>query len=605
MKNSILTLCFLFSLSLSATDYYVSATGSNSNSGTSSSDPFLTIQHAADLTLPGDVVYIMDGVYSNQFTWQDLVLISRSGTAAAPIVYRNLPGHSPKIEFDGWHGIKIEGGVSYIEIEGLEIEGNNDQINLNDALNQPGGCNDPNGNPDGFFNGNGIASDGRYNGKNHHLTIRNCKVYNCAGAGISAIHSDYVTVENCEVYNNAWYSLYGNSGITFYQLYNFDSNPGIRNVIRNNVVYNNRMDVPWIEFCEITDGNGIIIDDSRNTQNGSTNGIYTGRTLVENNVVYENGGRGIHVFESNKVDVLNNTTYANGQSTEIDDGEITVIFADDVQVRNNIIYAKTGERLNKIDGTNVSFDFNLNFNSTLFDQVGNNSISGDPLFADLTGKDFSLDAGSPAIDGGTDAPGSYATTDITGTPRPVGALPDMGAFEAMLPLPVAYLSPLRAEKTADNSVRLSWTTETEDNASHFILQHSEDAQNFTNIARKDSQNAGNSYRYLHADPSVGVNYYRLKQTDLNGDFSYSKIAAVKIDPLLQVFPNPPANGFFRIKNYRPGQKIVLTDTSGKIIQTEFSEAGEVSVGGLAAGVYYLTLLTKSGLPAATERVVIP
>src|SRR5690348_581584 len=44
-----------------ATTYYVSATGSDTNSGTSTTAPFLTIQKAANLTQPGDTVNVMNG----------------------------------------------------------------------------------------------------------------------------------------------------------------------------------------------------------------------------------------------------------------------------------------------------------------------------------------------------------------------------------------------------------------------------------------------------------------------------------------------------------------------------------------------------------------
>src|SRR5262245_35167146 len=46
-----------------ATTYYVSATGRDSNSGTSTTAPFLTIKEAADLSKPGDIVNVMNGTY--------------------------------------------------------------------------------------------------------------------------------------------------------------------------------------------------------------------------------------------------------------------------------------------------------------------------------------------------------------------------------------------------------------------------------------------------------------------------------------------------------------------------------------------------------------
>ncbi|MEM1122273.1 MAG: choice-of-anchor Q domain-containing protein [Bacteroidota bacterium] len=419
-----------------ATNYYVQASGSDNNNGLDPTTPFKNIQTAADLTNPGDTVFVMNGTYSNEFTWQDVVKISRSGTADNWIVYTSYANYQPKIEFDGWHGFKIEGssgsGVRYIKIMGFEIEGNNDNVSLSAALNQPGGCNDPSGNPDGFYNGNGIASDGRFEGQNHHITISNCKIHNCGGNGVSAIHTDYVTIENCEIFNNAWYSIYGTSGISFYQLWNSNSTTVVRNIIRGNRIYGNRMFVPWIDApCAITDGNGIIIDDSKNTQNGSNLGRYTGKTLIENNLVYENGGRGIHVFESDSVVVLNNTTYNNGQSDEISDGEITVIFSDNVKVVNNILYAKMGEKLNTVAGSSeVRYDFNLNFNANTYDVLGANSLLGqNPQFTDLNNYDFTLAANSPAIDAGSSSVDCFAAMDFLGRNRPVGSGVDMGAYE--------------------------------------------------------------------------------------------------------------------------------------------------------------------------------
>jgi pectin methylesterase-like acyl-CoA thioesterase len=64
MKKIILFAFLLFSgLLFSQTTYYVSTTGSNSASGTSS-NPFLTIQYAIDASVNGDSVIVLPGVYS-------------------------------------------------------------------------------------------------------------------------------------------------------------------------------------------------------------------------------------------------------------------------------------------------------------------------------------------------------------------------------------------------------------------------------------------------------------------------------------------------------------------------------------------------------------
>ena len=62
-----------------ATDYYVSNTGSNGNSGTSAS-PWATLQYAADNVGPGDVVHVADGFYAGMH-------ITASGTSSSPITF--------------------------------------------------------------------------------------------------------------------------------------------------------------------------------------------------------------------------------------------------------------------------------------------------------------------------------------------------------------------------------------------------------------------------------------------------------------------------------------------------------------------------------------
>jgi hypothetical protein len=104
-----------------ATKYYVSASGSDSNNGTSLDAPFLTIRKAAGFTKPGDTVYVTDGTYGP-------FLITRSGSASGGyITYQAYPGHHPTINKTGnaWDAIEIKNttGTSYIIIDGFNIVG--------------------------------------------------------------------------------------------------------------------------------------------------------------------------------------------------------------------------------------------------------------------------------------------------------------------------------------------------------------------------------------------------------------------------------------------------------------------------------------------------
>jgi hypothetical protein len=358
------------------TTYYVSGSGDDNNNGQSPQAPFRNIQTAADLTQPGDVVYVMDGIYTNSNPYSDIVRITRSGTANAWITYKAYPGTKPKLISNNWQAFAIR-GASYITIDGFELQGNNDNITLEQAIAEQNNLNNP------LTSGNGISISPSGTQNPHHIIIQNNEVYKFGGGGIYTYHADYVTISNNIVYDNAWYSPYGNSGISTYQNWNSDSYTGYKMIIKDNITYNNLNLVPWYVLGEITEGSGIIIDDSRNTQNNSTLGRYQGRTLVENNFSYNNGGRGISAYESDFVDIVSNRTYLNLRNADADSGEIDLNSTDGVHVLNNIVSPATGKpAILARDSTNVVSDSNIVYGS-----VGANtavySQYVDPVIANL------------------------------------------------------------------------------------------------------------------------------------------------------------------------------------------------------------------------------
>jgi len=183
---------------------------------------------------------------------------------------------------------------------------------------------------------------------------------------------------------------------------------------------------------KITDGNGIIIDDSRNTQAGSPYGRYTGSTLVENNLCFYNGGRGLHAFQSDYVDFFNNVAYQNNQSPEIKDGELTAIFSGNITFANNIVFPISGNRAsNSYDATNTIFKYNLYYNTNNIPNPGPGDIIGkNPMFVNpgtTIAANFHLQGSSPAIGTGTKT--LDHDTDAEGHPRPYNNRWDMGAYD--------------------------------------------------------------------------------------------------------------------------------------------------------------------------------
>lgn len=445
-------------VSFTAPAYYVSPKGSDASDGRTEKTAFATMQKAADVAKPGDAVFVMNGKYSRPVP--DHLLLSISGTPSRWIVFRNYPGHRPEIVNTGWNGIKIVGASSYLEIRGITVRGIRPSLSLDDAkadglIKEKNGKNYP-GDP--RFNTNGIAvqpakADGDAM-RPHHLRFIGNTVEDCPGGGLGSTNADYVTYENNRIARNCNLMRYGGSGMGTLESWDFDTNTGYKIFFVGNVSQNNRTYVPWAQIGKISDGNGIIIDCNNNSQKNGTKIPYNGRTLIQNNLVYGNGGTGIHTFRSNRVDIINNTAYHNAQSPELNWRQITANpWCDDVRIVNNIWWAQKDKPLNyetHPSCKNIVYQNNLVFGDGnnavgvgggLGDESGNGgdaavvlkaNIAGNPRFARPSleaNADFRLTKASPAVDRGTAKMPGVPVIDLDGRARPQGKSPDLGAFE--------------------------------------------------------------------------------------------------------------------------------------------------------------------------------
>ncbi|MEL7238436.1 MAG: hypothetical protein AAGK78_06205, partial [Planctomycetota bacterium] len=112
-----------------------------------------------------------------------------------------------------------------------------------------------------------------------------------------------------------------------------------------NVSHHNDNRVKFWIMEDFTDGNGIILDALRNTQGELVREDnpepYNGRVLVIDNICYANGGRGVNVYESDRIDILHNTLYHNAQRENIE-REIEFGRTVGTVVAYNILVAKDG-----------------------------------------------------------------------------------------------------------------------------------------------------------------------------------------------------------------------------------------------------------------------
>jgi hypothetical protein len=427
-----------YSAPVAGVTWYVSGTGDDSADGLTSATAFLSLQHAANQTHPGDTVLVMNGTYTNGCPSCDVLDISTPGTATDWITFKAYPGQAPKISFNGWEGIFFEPTAAYIEVNGLTVLGNNYNVTLAGAQAQSTTT------PDPAYNGNCIAADGR-NGtatvRPHHLRILNNTVGACGGGGVGTAWSDYVTISGNTIYDTSWYSIYGSSAISTWQNWNSDNSTAYKMIITGNRIFGNQEEIPVFSDGQITDGEGIIVDSTRNSAYQSSDPLspYTGRTLIANNVVYTNGSSAIEVFESDHVDVVNNSSYQDVFVPVLKGrGEMDLNQTSDVNVINNIFSCAAGQNPVAVVPRTTSaivLNYNLYFNGSNFGDVasGPNDLTADPLFTDPADSNrfnvqLSVAPTSPAVGSGT----SYLApaTDFNGNPRPGSSGKfDRGAYQ--------------------------------------------------------------------------------------------------------------------------------------------------------------------------------
>jgi hypothetical protein len=149
-----------------ANTYYVAKGYSDNNPGTQS-QPWGTIQKAANTVAPGDVVYIRGGIYN------EVVGFYNSGSESNPIKILAYPGEAPvvdgnNIKLPNW-GLLFEVGGNYIQVSGLEVR---------------------------FSTAIGVYVSGDFN------TLTGINSHDNTDNGILVDGGNYDTVEDCRVWNN-------------------------------------------------------------------------------------------------------------------------------------------------------------------------------------------------------------------------------------------------------------------------------------------------------------------------------------------------------------------------------------------------------------------
>jgi len=465
------------------TDFYVSPSGDNSQSGTSLLAAWETIQYAMDHATPNSVVHILAGTYNEK------VEVNVSGTTGNPIVFQNYNSEMVTISGTGISTPDAIIGIfdqSYITIKGLIIA-NNEQLDAQGIIIE-GNCSnikllenevrninfssDPNATANSGANSQPIIVYGSDDNNAISNLIIDGNMVHDSRTGYSEGLAVNGNVDGFEVTNNTVHDI-SNIGIDLIGHEGTASaNDQARNgLVRGNLVYNCKS--PYATAAGIyVDGardivieNNIVHDNQWGIEIGCENlGKTTSGIMVRNNLIYDNDDAAIAMggfdFPSGSGKVIdcsfiNNSCYNNdlaengvGGVT----GEVSISYTENCRLENNIFYAGNSADLvlyvEDVNSINLVLDYNLYYilGSSEFEfdgvsyatlanyQLGTSqdlhSIFGDPEFENILTSDFHLSASSPAIDkGNPNFVAAVGETDLDGDNRVQDQRVDMGSDE--------------------------------------------------------------------------------------------------------------------------------------------------------------------------------
>ncbi|HSZ24642.1 MAG TPA: glycosyl hydrolase [Cytophagaceae bacterium] len=179
-------------------------------------------------------------------------------------------------------------------------------------------------------------------------------------------------------------------------------------------------------------------------------------------------------------------------------------------------------------------------------------------------------------------------------------------------LPVQWLN-FQAERNGQQ-VKLTWETSSEKNNQYFVIQRKGEDGNFEDIGilsgNKTSKNIS-SYVYYDTNP-LENNYYRLKQVDINGAFTYSDIRYVDFDSkgTITIYPIPAKDQLtIRYSGNAQIESIYITDVLGRMVLESDSPAPsassvELNVSQLSGGAYFVYVVIENESPFIKKIMIV-
>lgn len=166
-------------------------------------------------------------------------------------------------------------------------------------------------------------------------------------------------------------------------------------------------------------------------------------------------------------------------------------------------------------------------------------------------------------------------------------------YAELLPIELTYFTAHESE----NAVVFDWQTASEINNDFFTVEYSLDGIQFNECAFENGNGTtSETHNYsvsVSSDSFYGVTYFRLKQTDFNGEYLYSNVILLDIDsnPSITLYPNPAVD---RITINGEFEQAFFSNVYGRTVAVQQGSDKTFNVSTLPSGLYYVTVVTKRG-----------
>lgn len=170
----------------------------------------------------------------------------------------------------------------------------------------------------------------------------------------------------------------------------------------------------------------------------------------------------------------------------------------------------------------------------------------------------------------------------------------IGDYETTLPLKFTSFN-TQLNGLINKQALLRWTTEQEQNTDYFEIQRAGSSSAFEKVGTLAAANTGGQHLYSFTDSGLlsGVSYYRIKQVDKDGKYTYSEIKSVKNDIIsMSVYPNPTTHSISVVVPQGLDQgKLVIYNSMGQKMLTKnnITSTHQIDVSQFDTGFYLIEI----------------